>query len=132
MSNNNTRSNTRISSAPPQNRGPKFVWVARPSFTMGFCRVYFTKEDAFKDFGRPESLWAVRQEYDVDHNIDVEVWTIDKSPVWDAEYDVQWELEKIEVRSLTRAVEPTPVPVPVVTTPKAVIPTPALVETPSK
>lgn len=112
MSNNNTRGN----SQQPV-RSPKFVWVTRPSFTTGESRVYFSKEDAIKDFGQPADIWVETEE---------DVLEIGTSPDWDNDFDISWRLEKLEVRSLTKP------PAPVVTTPKAVIPTPALVETPSK
>lgn len=69
-------------------RAPRFVWVVRPKFTVGECRVYFSKEDALRDFGRPLEFWI-----DYGHIMD-----IDKAPVWDP-FDVAWELEKVEVRS---------------------------------
>ena len=122
MSNSSNRGNTRNSgNSGPQNRNQqqisKHVWVVRPSFTIGICRAYLTKEDAFKDFGRSESLWSPQHDYNIDHDIDEERWIIDRSPVWDAEYDVQWELEKLEVRP---RVIPQTQTAPPVSTPKVV------------
>lgn len=84
-----SNANTRNTNNQPQSRGPKFVWVVRPSFTVGECRTYYSKEDALKDYGRPESEWVQFGD----------IWRIDRAPHWDP-IDVSWELEKIEVRSL--------------------------------
>lgn len=91
-SNTGTRGNTQ----PQGPRPPKFIWIARPSFTTGECRAYFSKEDAVKDFGRPLEEWDDRGY----------IMQINKAPKWDP-FDVAWEIEKIEVRSLVR--EPMPV-----------------------
>jgi hypothetical protein len=127
MSNNNTRGNTRNtgnSSQQNQNRGPKFVWVVRPSFTLGDCRVYFTKEDAIQDFGLPENTWT--RVYDVKSGQNLDIWMNEKSPTWDAEFEVQWELEKIEIRPFGQAQTPSPAPITVPETK-----TPATKETPN-
>lgn len=68
-------------------RGPKFVWVVRPSFSIGSCRAYFSEEAAIKDFGQPKSKW-----YPV-----AGVSQISVGPSWDPD-NATWELEKIEVR----------------------------------
>ena len=74
---------------PPkqQPRGPKFIWLVKPSFTMGDARAYFTKEDALKDFGQPLEKWT-------DHG---HIATIKFGPKWDP-FECEWELEKIQVR----------------------------------
>ncbi|QED11618.1 hypothetical protein PP914_gp129 [Arthrobacter phage Qui] len=104
MSNNNNRSNTprnTNSASQNQNRGPKSIWVVRPSFTTGDCRAYFNKDEAIKDFGQPSEEWVQTED---------DVLEINTSPEWDNEFDIAWRLEKVDILSFSRETPSAPAP----------------------
>lgn len=99
MSNTNTNTTSKPTNPPQQNRqqnnqqqnrGPKSIWVVRPQFTLGECRLYFSKDDAIKDFGVPLEKWDVKED-------SAEIYA---APPWDDSHEISWILERLEVRSL--------------------------------
>jgi hypothetical protein len=100
MSNTNTNTTSKPTNPPQQNRqpnnnqqqsrGPKSIWVVRPQFTLGECRLYFSKDDAIKDFGVPLEKWDTKED-------SAEIYA---APPWDDSHEISWILERLEVRSL--------------------------------
>jgi len=78
---------SKVQNPPPLVRAPKYIWLVKPSFTMGDARAYFTKESALEDFGQPLEKWT-----DSGHIMQIKV-----GPRWDP-FECEWELEKIQVR----------------------------------